>query len=69
MKHLISGGAGFIGTNYIRYILKNYPNDKIVCVDKLTYAGNYDNIAELLEDERFYFEKSETFATERQCIT
>lgn len=59
MKHLITGGAGFIGTNYIRYILKNYPNDQIVCVDKLTYAGNYDNISELLADERFHFDKAD----------
>lgn len=36
MKHLITGGAGFIGTNYIRYILGKYPGDSIVCVDKLT---------------------------------
>lgn len=59
MKHLITGGAGFIGTNYISYILENYPNDRIVCVDKLTYAGNYDNISKLLKDERFCFEKSD----------
>ncbi len=57
MKHLVTGGAGFIGTNYIRYILQNYPKDQIICVDKLTYAGNYDNISPLLSDDRFHFEK------------
>lgn len=56
MKHLITGGAGFIGTNYIRYILGKYPGDSIVCVDKLTYAGNYDNISEFMSESRFVFE-------------
>ena len=59
MIHLITGGAGFIGTNYIRYILDNYPKDKIVCIDKLTYAGNYDNISEFEIDNRFYFERAD----------
>ena len=59
MKHLITGGAGFIGTNYIRYILKNYPDDQIVCIDKLTYAGNYDNISDFQSDGRFHFEKAD----------
>ena len=57
MLHLITGGAGFIGTNYIRYILSKYPEDKVVCVDKLTYAGNYDNLKEFENEVRFYFEK------------
>ena len=57
MRHLITGGAGFIGTNYIRYILKMYPNDEIICVDKLTYAGNYDNLKEFENDGRFTFEQ------------
>ena len=55
--HLITGGAGFIGTNYIRYILGKYPVDKVVCVDKLTYAGNYDNLKEFESETRFSFEK------------
>ena len=57
MKHLITGGAGFIGTNYIRYILKKYPFDEIVCADKLTYAGNYDNLKEFEKESRFVFEQ------------
>ena len=57
MRHLITGGAGFIGTNYIRYILKMYPEDEIICVDKLTYAGNYDNLKEFENDGRFTFEQ------------
>ena len=57
MRHLITGGAGFIGINYIRYILKKYPEDEIICVDKLTYAGNYDNLKEFENDGRFTFEQ------------
>ena len=59
MKHLITGGAGFIGTNYIRYILSVYPDDEIICADKLTYAGNYDNISEFQSESRFSFEKTD----------
>ena len=57
MRHLITGGAGFIGTNYIRYILRMYPEDEIVCADKLTYAGNYDNLKEFEGKKRFAFEQ------------
>lgn len=57
MRHLITGGAGFIGTNYIRYILRMYPEDEIVCADKLTYAGNYDNLKEFEGEKRFAFEQ------------
>lgn len=59
MQHLITGGAGFIGTNYIRYILGKYPDDKVICVDKLTYAGNYDNLTELENNSRFIFERAD----------
>lgn len=59
MIHLITGGAGFIGSNYIRYIFAKYPKDKIICIDKLTYAGNYDNVSEFESDNRFYFERAD----------
>ena len=59
MIHLITGGAGFIGSNYIRYIFEKYPKDKIICIDKLTYAGNYDNISEFETDNRFHFERAD----------
>lgn len=59
MIHLITGGAGFIGSNYIRYISEKYPKDKIICIDKLTYAGNYDNISEFETDNRFHFERAD----------
>ena len=57
MRHLITGGAGFIGTNYIRYMLRMYPDDEIVCADKLTYVGNYDNLKEFEGEKRFAFEQ------------
>lgn len=44
MKLLVTGGAGFIGSNFILYWLKKYPNDKIVNLDKFTYAGNLENL-------------------------
>ena len=59
MRHFITGGAGFIGSNYIRHIRLAYPEDEIICVDKLTYAGNYDNISEFDSEDRFHFEQAD----------
>ena len=53
MKLLITGGAGFIGANFVRYILEKYPDYKLINYDKLTYAGNLENLAGL-EDNRNY---------------
>ena len=47
MKYLITGGAGFIGSNFMHYMTETYPEDMFVCIDALTYAGNYNNIKEL----------------------
>ena len=55
MKILITGGAGFIGSNFIKYILKNYPDDSIVNFDKLTYAGNLENLKDIEDDSRYSF--------------
>ena len=55
MKFLITGGAGFIGSNFMHYEVKNYPNDTFVCIDALTYAGNYNNIKELEQYDNFKF--------------
>ena len=48
MKLLVTGGAGFIGTNFIRYWLKEYPDDAIVNLDRLTYAGNLSNLTDVV---------------------
>lgn len=52
---LVTGGAGFIGSNFIRYMLNNYPNCRIVNLDKLTYAGNLDNLKDAENDPRYEF--------------
>ena len=55
MKYLITGGAGFIGSNYCHYVVEKYPKDQFVCLDALTYAGNYNNIKSLEDKENFKF--------------
>ncbi len=54
MRLLITGGAGFIGSNFVRYILKKYPGYKVVILDKLTYAGNLDNLREFLHPDNLF---------------
>jgi len=53
MKILVTGGAGFIGTNFIRYWLRNYPKSEITVLDKLTYAGRRENLQDLLDRIQF----------------
>jgi dTDP-glucose 4,6-dehydratase len=55
MKLLITGGAGFIGSNFIRYMLEKYPDCRIVNLDQLTYAGNLENLSGLENDSRHEF--------------
>ena len=57
--YLVTGAAGFIGSNYLKYILSKYKNEeiKVIIVDSLTYAGNLGTIAEEIKDERVKFEK------------
>ncbi len=55
MVILVTGGAGFIGSNFIYYELDKYAEDKIVCIDALTYAGNLETLEEALKNERFAF--------------
>lgn len=55
MKILITGGAGFIGSNFIHYLFKKYPDYSIVNLDKLTYAGNLDNLKGIENDPRYEF--------------
>jgi dTDP-glucose 4,6-dehydratase len=55
MKLLITGGAGFIGSNFVRYALTRWPDCRVVVLDKLTYAGNLANLRGVLESERVTF--------------
>ncbi len=57
MKIVVTGGAGFIGSNFIYYQLKNHSEDEIVCFDALTYAGNMETLSEAMEHSNFSFEK------------
>ncbi|MCX7974293.1 MAG: dTDP-glucose 4,6-dehydratase [Candidatus Aminicenantes bacterium] len=52
---LITGGAGFIGSNLIHYLLRQYPEIKIINLDKLTYAGNLENLEDVASDPRYEF--------------
>ena len=52
---LVTGGAGFIGSNFIHYWLKYYPRCKIINLDKLTYAGNLENLKDVEKDSRYEF--------------
>ena len=51
----MTGGCGFIGSNFIRYFLKSYPNDSLINVDKLTYAGNLENLSDLSQSPHYHF--------------
>ena len=55
MRVLVTGGAGFIGSNFVHALIANYPDDEVVILDKLTYAGNLDNLSEVLHLKRCTF--------------
>ena len=55
MRLLVTGGAGFIGCNFVRYILDRYPDYHVVNLDKLTYAGNLENLEGLEKNPRYRF--------------
>lgn len=57
MKILVTGGAGFIGSNFLHYVVNKYPEDYFVCLDALTYAGNYNNIKNLKNKDNYKFVK------------
>lgn len=59
MTIIVTGGAGFIGSNFIFYQLKNHPDDRIVCLDKLTYAGNLETLKSVMDNENFRFVKAD----------
>lgn len=59
MKLLVTGGAGFIGSNFIRYWLKKYPKDKIINLDKLTYAGHLSSTRDFADNSNYRFVKGD----------
>ena len=59
MKILVTGGAGFIGSNFIRYVLSKYPEDFVINFDKLTYAGNLENLKDVEENLHYKFYKGD----------
>lgn len=57
MKLIVTGGAGFIGGNFVHYMLQEHPSDQIICLDKLTYAGNLSTLADVMDHPNFQFVK------------
>jgi len=55
MKYLVTGGAGFIGSNFVHYLLEKYPDCEVVNLDKLTYAGNLENLKDVENNPRYSF--------------
>ncbi|MCB0241570.1 MAG: GDP-mannose 4,6-dehydratase, partial [Anaerolineae bacterium] len=52
---MVTGGAGFIGSNFVRYMLNRYPDYRILVYDKLTYAGNLENLLDVQDNPRYAF--------------
>ena len=59
MTIVVTGGAGFIGSNFVFYMLKEHPKERIVCLDKLTYAGNLSTLAPVMDNPNFRFVKGD----------
>ena len=59
MNLIVTGGAGFIGSNFIFYLLKEHPEDRVVCLDKLTYAGNLSTLEPVMDNPNFRFVKAD----------
>ena len=57
MNIIVTGGAGFIGSNFIFYEMKAHPEDRIICLDSLTYAGNLSTLKPVLDKPNFRFVK------------
>lgn len=59
MNMIVTGGAGFIGSNFIFYMMKAHPDYRIICLDKLTYAGNFSTLASVMNQPNFRFVKAD----------
>lgn len=59
MNIIVTGGAGFIGGNFCHYMTEQYPEDKIICLDALTYAGNLETLEPIMEKDNFQFIKAD----------
>ncbi len=66
MKIIVTGGAGFIGGNFIHFMINKHPQYKILCLDNLTYAGNLETLKDVIENENFKFIKADI--TDRATI-
>ena len=66
MKILVTGGAGFIGSNFLQYMTEKYEDYNFVCLDSLTYAGNYENLQSISTRKNFKFIKGDI--TNRELI-
>ena len=55
MRYLVTGGAGFIGSNFVGYLFDRYPDAEVTVLDKLTYSGNLESLAEFRDNPRFEF--------------
>ena len=66
MNIVVTGGAGFIGANFVYYMLKKHPADKIICYDKLTYAGNMETLAKAMTKANFKFIRGDI--ADRQAV-
>lgn len=66
MKIIVTGGAGFIGGNFVHYMLKKYPDYKIICIDCLTYAGNMETLDAVIKNPNFRFCKVDI--TDRESV-
>ena len=66
MTIIVTGGAGFIGSNFVYFELKNHPEDRIVCLDALTYAGNLATLDEAMKNKNFRFVKGDI--ADRECV-
>ena len=66
-KYLVTGGAGFIGSNFIRYILEKQDGVRLVNLDKLTYAGNLANLKDIESDSRYIFVQGDI--CDRELVT